>query len=201
MASAKGNAAWRALSETHTRDGRPVEPLTPEQEAAVKLATAPQNAQIVPSTIRRWLAAFLPEVAAGRLDLDELLAVVDEDLTLPPAPCPVCGRPYRRSDGPAWRHGICVVCYLDRLREAHVETAAKIEAKRGYDAAKTHLRRLRDNADPDRLRGHAPFRVCASCGERLPSLERHPEDRCITCRDRDEGREHDGGGSDDGVTM
>lgn len=185
MATRGGNQAWRALSETHTRDGEPVEPMSAEAERAYKAAILPQNVVIAPTPIRRWLAEFLPEVAAGTLDLDELLHVVDEDLSLPPAPCAFCGRPYRRSDGAAWRSGICAVCYLGRMRDAHHEKLAVLEAQREVNALKSDIMRCRDDLDPDRPRAHAPYRVCETCGERLPPAKAHPHRTCSECIERE----------------
>lgn len=186
-----GNEAWRALSETHTRDGEPVEPMSAEAERVYKAAMLPQDVVITPTPIRKWLSEFLPLVAAGTLDLDELLAVVDEDLAIEPMACPWCRTGwYRRSSGPGWRQGTCLTCYLNKLRQAHEEKLREIEAKREVVAIKREVSSARDRLDPDRPRSHAPFRVCDVCGDRLPSAREWEKRTCAACLERAEHHQH-----------
>lgn len=184
-ATKRGNQKWRALSDAATRDGKPAIPDAKCCTCAGEDAMLPQKTPILTTSLRKWLSAFLPDVAAGRLDLGELLHVVDEDLQHEPMVCPSCTKGwYRRSSGPGWRQGICTTCYLEKLRVVHEEKLRELEARREVVAIKREVSRARDRLDPDRERAHPPFRVCDVCGDRMPP-EREWEPRtCAGCLER-----------------
>lgn len=164
-----GNAAWRALSDD-CHDERLPRPCTDAEDVPV------EEWEALPVSVQQ-------AIASGRYTYAELLerTAVDPAAEL----CPECAcRPVAVAST-----GLCLVCHRHRLQLAHERTLAELEAQRGVNQAKTQLRRLRDEIDPDRPRSHPAWRECASCGTRLPSKKRHPEDRCAACIERDERRE------------
>lgn len=150
-ASIARNAAWHALCETHTQDGKRAIPDAECCTHAAEQAVLPADTPVLSAPVRGWLGEFLPAVAAGRMDLDELLHRVDEDLQFEPMLWPWCSTGhYRGSSGPAWRQGICLTCYLNKLRETHEEKLHEIESKMEVTAIKRAVSRARDRLDPER---------------------------------------------------
>lgn len=159
----------------------------------------PEKTSIVPAPLGRWLITFKDDLLAGRVDLAEIIECTDSDMQEQmPQLCVSCSRSVRVGQ-PGEMHGLCSICWLYRLADTHKEKLAQLEAQRAVNQGKTAVRRMRDQIDPDRPRGAAPWRECDICGDRLPPLTRHPEPICSACLDRDERRES--GASDDDATM
>jgi hypothetical protein len=125
-------------------------------------------------------------VARGELSLEQLVDRVtsepDDDL------CPRCC--VRVITRPRLR--LCDTCLKRGFRDAHLLLASDAEALAATVMAKKHSQRARDLADPDRPRGHAPFRTCDDCGERLPArpggIVVEGDNVCLSCRDLRERR-------------
>lgn len=145
---------------------------------------------VIPTVLSRWFLEFREDVLAGRVSLEELVSTVDADqqteaITL----CHECRRyPVRTKRGARSTEGLCSICWLHRLRDAHREKIATLAAAADVATAKKEAQRFRDRLNPDRPRGPAPFRSCAACGERLPARMRYEYDTCPACREIRERR-------------
>lgn len=143
--------------------------------------TASAAPEALPHRLHAWAATFADELADGRVALlDVIDAALEDALDDGLPPCPVCGHVVRPGQS-GFSLGLCRRCWLERLTDAHNAAYRELVAEREYNVAKQRVRRLRDSLDPTRERGREPFRRCAVCGSRLPSIARHPEDLCSDC--------------------
>ncbi len=165
---------------------------------------------VVPSALSKWFVAFKEDVLSGRVSLEELLEVADLDMqSSQPDLCPICTRRPVRDTGGRFARGICGVCWLHRLRDAHLEATAELEALKDYNTAKKQRQRALDETHPDRPRRAGPrpreeyaqrdviatdipegtiIRTCVSCGFTWPSRDSYVDDLCPECSERREIR-------------
>jgi ribosomal protein L37AE/L43A len=114
----------------------------------------PQLPIVVPSALSRWFVAFKDDVLSGRVSLEELLEVADFDMQVEaPKLCPACQRPVRPGQK-GYIHGTCAICSFYRLKAAYSEKIAELEALKAHNAARSSVKRLRDELGvlPDRLK-------------------------------------------------
>lgn len=156
----------------------------------------------VPSALTRWFEAFKQDVLEGRVSLEDLLAAADADMQAESVDlCPSCSRVLRRGEG--YKDGLCAVCHLNRLRDAHYEELAKLVAIREYNVAKQQLKRLRRRMGVEAPRAPKgkvaedygfvfmlpteeplPFVTCGICGEPFRLHTDSNATVCPECRER-----------------
>lgn len=145
---------------------------------------------IIPSGLTRWFTAFADDVMSGRVSLEELLEVADSDMQQSGQQlCPTCARRVIRPGTVAQRYGICSVCHLQRLRDAHLERLAEVEAQRDLNAAKQQVSRARRRLGvlPDHVRESRDYTG------RVPLSEYEPPSEPLPVSIREASRERYGG--------
>ncbi|MDO8915993.1 MAG: hypothetical protein Q7W16_07925 [Coriobacteriia bacterium] len=162
---------WRELSDTCNSKGQPLTPPDPGPFDDLWDLLTPKQQMIV---------------ARGELSLEEL---VDRITTEPDGElCHSCCK--RTITRPVL--GLCELCARRAMTDALVYKLSEIETLLASATAKKALQRSRDRLDPDRPRGHAPFRTCEDCGERLPArtggIIVEGDNVCLSCRDLRERR-------------
>lgn len=155
---------------------------------------------IVPSALSRWFRTFKDDVLSGRVSLDELIAVADADMQAESVDlCAHCSHVIRKGEG--YRQGVCSVCWLNHLKDAHLESLRQLEAQQEYNAAKKQLQRKRDElgvrapgrhasaedygrASMDGTNEPLPFATCAVCGESFRVHTGGSDTTCPECLER-----------------
>ena len=141
---------------------------------------------IIPSGLTRWFRVFADDVLPGRISLEDVLECADADMQQSGQElCPSCARVVRPGT-PAYRHGMCTVCHLHRLRDAHREKLAELDAKREVNAAKRQLSRARKSSGvlPEKIRGGTDYSDRVPLDEYDPSPEPLPEAIRAASRER-----------------
>lgn len=143
---------------------------------------------IIPSGLARWFRVFADDVLSGRISLEDVLECADADMQQSGQElCPSCARVVRPGT-PAYRNGICTVCHLHRLRDAHREKLAELAAKREVNAAKRQLSRARKSSGvlPERMHGGTDY------SDRVPLDQYEPKPEPLPAAIRNASRERYG---------
>lgn len=142
----------------------------------------------VPSILTKWFTGFREDLLAGRVSLDELVATADADMQAQTVElCPECSRHPIRTDHKS-RVGMCSVCWLHRLRDAHLEELARMQALREVQRAKQSAKRARDRVGVVPTRAWSR-RTCLLCGTRFIARVGGDTDHCPECAERVEARQ------------
>lgn len=98
----------------------------------------------IPAHLRRWASAFAEDIRSGRVDFLEVLEIALMEAEVELEVCPICVTRYVRPGTRGGLNGVCQVCHLNRLAEAHRTKLAEHEAQAALWQSRQELKRGRD---------------------------------------------------------